>query len=100
MKKNTEVIAYIDMDQIVDELGIAPNWKTCNAYDIERCKQKVLSKLDPQTQTVELVGMFPHEVGMVLSAALSQRVDRLEWGEPRKSRKVIFDYTPCPELAL
>lgn len=98
--KEVETTVYIDQDRIMKEINLL-GWKTASNADVEKFRRAVLSKINDTTDVVSMVGQLPTEVGMVIAAALAQRVVRFEYGEFRKLRSVIFDYSEqCPEMKV
>jgi|GEM_PF-4542994 hypothetical protein len=96
----TTTTVCIDMDRIMKEIQVE-NWKTCSIAHLEKCKRAVLSKIDDNTERVEMVGALPDVVAAVISAALAQRVVAFEYGPYNKPRYTIFDYSQkCPEMMV
>lgn len=94
-----ETTVHIDMDRIMAEIGLE-NWISPSPANIEKFKRAVLAKIDDNTDTVEMVGHMPESVGMVVAAALAQRVRRFEYGRYNNVRYTIFDYNECPEMKV
>ena len=98
--RDAETTVCIDMDRIMKEIGLR-DWVSPSAAIVEQFKRAVLSKLDENTNAVQMVGKMPEAVGMVLAAALAQRVERFEYGGYGHIRYTIFDYSQqCPEMVL
>ncbi len=98
--KETESTVCIDMWQIMEKLRLR-DWNSPSPANIEKFKRAVLAKIDNNTDTVEMVGHMPESVGMVVAAALAQRVRRFEYGRYNNVRYTIFDYSEqCPEMEV
>ena len=96
----TESTVCIDMWQIMEKLKLR-DWNSPSPANIEKFKRAVLAKIDDKTDTVEMVGHMPESVGMVVAAALAQRVRRFEYGRYNNVRHTIFDYSEqCPEMKV
>lgn len=92
IKRNiyAETTVYIDMDRIMAEIGLE-NWNSPSPANIEKFKRAVLAKIDDNTDTVEMVGHMPESVGMVVAAALAQRVRRFEYGRYKDEGMISDD---------
>ena len=99
--KETESTVYLQMDRILEGMGIQHLPNPVPPALVERFKRAVLSKIDDSTDTVAMVGRMPEAMAMTVAAALAQRVTRFEYGGYSQVSHVIFDYSDnCPEMRV
>ncbi|AGB49427.1 hypothetical protein Metho_1197 [Methanomethylovorans hollandica DSM 15978] len=99
--KYTESIVYMEMDKILEGIGIRQLPNPVPPALVERFKRAVLAKVNDNTDTVAMVGRMPEAMAMVVAAALAQRVTRFEYGGYSQVSHVIFDYSEqCPEMRV